>query len=95
MTGDADAWRLVLDLPLMTSNARNTRLARNSSPIAELMVKVAELADKYHMPVLLQEWDDYVNAWTDFSHRTSSLTAKGAPSPTTPAWWIDTASRQG
>lgn len=84
VTGEAEAWKLVLDLPQMTSNARNAKLARNTPEAAQLLAKVFEIADKYDMPVLLQEWDDFRNAWMSFTYQLTD----DAPCPNNPAWWI-------
>lgn len=51
----------------MRTAERNAAFAHNDCDSAELVVQVLGVADAYHMPVLLDECEDFLRGWTNFT----------------------------
>lgn len=88
------AWQLVVDYPLMDIAARNAAVgAASDTAAAVAMAEVLEVADKYRIEVLQREWDAFATSWTNFTLDVASLNTDSGPTPNTPAWWINVATK--
>lgn len=93
--GDAQAWQFIIDYPLMDTKTRNIKLEPDRDSTALLMAKVLEVAEHYQMQVLLDEFEAFRTSWTRYTNSTNGSISvnNGVPTPDTPAWWIDLATK--
>lgn len=94
VTGTVAAWQRVVDYPLMDTATRNAAVgAKNDTAAAVAMAEVLEVADKYRIQLLQREWDAFATSWTNFTLDVGSLKTDSGPTPNTPAWWINVATK--
>lgn len=92
VTGDPEAWQFIIDYPLMDTKTRNIKLEPNEDATALLLAKVLEVAVRYEMQVLLDEFEAFRESWTRYTSSTYSFRTN-KPGPDTPAWWINLATK--
>lgn len=93
MVGSPDAWRFVIEYPLMDTQTRIKQLQPGLASTALLLAQVLDVAETYQIQVLLDEWEIFRSSWTRLTSCTEPFTEDGELSPETPAWWIDLASK--